>query len=217
VRRKMIYGVWIIHGDGKCLFYREFKNLDINEQLFSGFMAAMLAFSKEISSRQLKSMNLEDFSLYYEGIEEKRLYFVVAADPKERESNIREKIELIEEAFLSDYGEILANWDGNIALFRPFDSKVDTILDNRGSDGNFFDFSFLSKASLDNIIKKFALLLGRKDKQEIEELDHTIGVLEDFTHDQDRFHPPQFLIEAPQKMRLAWKRILQKLHIKPKD
>ena len=213
----MIYGVWIIHGDGKCLFYREFKDLNINEQLFSGFMAAMLAFSKEISSRQLKSMNLEDFSLYYEGIEEKRLYFVIAADPRERESTIREKIELIEEAFLSDYSDVLADWDGNIAIFRPFDSKVDTILGDRGINGKFFDFNFLSKTSFDNLIKKFAFLLGKKDKQEIEELDHTIGVLENLTHNQDRFHPPQFLIDAPQKMRLAWKRILQKLHGKTKD
>ncbi len=213
----MIYGVWIIHGDGKCLFYREFKDLNINEQLFSGFMAAILAFSKEISSRQLKSMNLEDFSLYYEGIEEKRLYFVVAADPKEQESNIREKIELIEKAFLSQYGDVLADWDGDVTMFKSFNSNVDSILNDRGSDGKFFDFSFLSKASFENLIKKFAFLFGKKDKQEIEELDHTIGVLEDFTHDHDRFHPPQFLIEAPQKMRLAWKRIVQKLQGKTKD
>lgn len=205
----MIYGVWIIHKDGKCLLFREYEGLNINEQLFSGFLVAILAFSKEISNRQLKSINLEDLTLFYKNLEDSKLIFVIAVDSKERESEIREKIDRIEEAFLRKYREILSEWNGEISIFNEFEPELDSLLNTHGIQLPF-DLNFLNKTSFDTLIKKFSLIMGKKGKKEIEKgqsekVIHTFGILENIFSLMD---------DIPQKFTNAWKRMVRNKHEK---
>ncbi|MFX1293483.1 MAG: hypothetical protein ACFFD2_01300 [Promethearchaeota archaeon] len=206
----MIYGVWIIYSNGICLFYREYENLNVNEQLFSGFVIAILSFSKQISNRQLKSINLEDFTLYYENIEDNNLSFVVAADTIDSESKIREKITLIEKSFLNKFRTILPEWNGDMTIFRDFDPILDNILKSRGTQIHLFDFNFYSENSFKNALKKFSFLCNKRDEKGIVVLSHTIGILEDITRKCNSFTLPKFLIEAPHRMRDVLKRSFKK-------
>ncbi len=206
----MIKGVWIIHKDGKCLFHREYENLNINEQLFSGFLVALLAFSKEISNQELKSINLENLIFYYRKTEDTNIIFVIAADSKERPSKISDKSNLIEKAFFNEYKDILPQWTGNISDFSKFDVELDNILNNEGKIITLFDFNPLNKASFENLFKKIMSICGKKDEKELDELDHTLEIIEDITDRKEKFCPPQFLIDSLQKMRLSLKRLFHK-------
>ncbi|HUX99685.1 MAG TPA: hypothetical protein VMV49_09040 [Candidatus Deferrimicrobium sp.] len=205
----MITGIWVVHTDGKCLYYREYRDLNINEQLFSGFLVAILSFSKEISQRQLKSINLDDIILYYKYTDQK-IIFVVAADSDDREDKIREKIDLIEEAFFREFGEIIPIWNNDITVFQKFDTELDKILNSKGLKLHKIDFNFINKGSFEKLIEKFTNLFVPKDKNELEKLDHTVGFLENITDKMNRFYPPNFLIDAPKKVRSALKRIISK-------
>ena len=201
----MIFGVWIIHKDGKCLLFREYAKLNIDEQLFSGFLVAILAFSKEISNRQLKSLNLEDLTLYYKHNQSNKLIFVIAADSKEREPRVREKIDRIEEKFMLKYGEILPEWTGDISIFNNFEPELDSILNTNGIQFPPFDLNFLNISSFENLLEKFSQLLGKKqkkdiDKKESEKIINTFGILEKLP----------LIIEVPQKIKNALQSLIKK-------
>jgi hypothetical protein len=189
----MICGVWIVHTDGKCLYYREYRDLNINEQLFSGFLVAIVSFSKEISHRQLRSINLEDMTLYYKNTDRK-IVFVVAADADDREAKIWEKLDLIEEAFFREFGEVLLTWDNDISVFQKFNKELDAILNSKGLKIPQFDFNFINKGSFEKLLEKFTNFFSLKDDKELEKLDHTVGFLENMTDTMNRFYPPNFLI-----------------------
>ncbi|NVM55770.1 MAG: hypothetical protein HWN66_18870 [Candidatus Helarchaeota archaeon] len=210
----MIHGVWIIHKDGKCLLFREYEKFNINEQLFSGFLVAILSFSKEISKRALKHISLEDLTLYYENFEDKKLVFVIAADSKERESAIRKKISLIEKAFFTKYGEVLQNWRGNITIFSNFNSKIDEILHSKGFKISISDLKIINTTPFENLFGKLAILFGKNNKKEIDELEHTVEVLDRICEQRAPFKPPHFLIDPPKKVGTALKKIIEKIYRK---
>ena len=201
----MIIGVWIIHKDGKCLLFREYAKLNIDEQLFSGFLVAILAFSKEISNRQLKSLNLEDLTLYYKHVQSSKLIFVIAADSKEHESRVREKIDRIEENFMLKFGEILPEGAGDISIFKDFEPELDSILNTTGIQFPPFDLNFLSISSFENLFEKFSQLLGTKQKKEIDKKDSerlikTFGILEKLP----------LITDVPQKIKSALQYLIKK-------
>lgn len=212
----MIYGVWIIHRDGKCLIFREYETLNINEQLFSGFLVAILSFSKEISSRELKKLTLDDLTLYYETIETQKLVFVIAADSTERESEIREKISLMEEAFLLEYKTILPTWESNISIFRKFETSIDEIVNRKGRHVPLIDFNFISKSTFEPFIEKFMLFLGKKDKKEINEIEKTVGIIDKLSERKENFNVASFILDAHKKMSNTIKHIVEKMY-KKKD
>ncbi|MFX1298601.1 MAG: hypothetical protein ACFFD2_27550 [Promethearchaeota archaeon] len=210
----MIYGVWIIHKDGKCLIFREYEKLNINEQLFSGFLVAILSFSKEISNRQLKNISLEDLTLYYENIEEKDIVFVIAADSKEGEAKIRDKIGLIEEVFFLEFGDILPDWNGNLTIFGEFDTKIDEIVQSKGHKVRLPELHLINASSFENFFGKIAVFCGKKNKKEIDELEHTVSIIDRMCHTKEAFKPPHFITEAPKKMKTSLKRLINKIHKK---
>ncbi len=212
----MIYGVWIIHRDGKCLIFREYETLNINEQLFSGFLVAILSFSKEISSRKLKKLTLEDLILYYENIESERIVFVIATDSKEREGKIREKISLLEEAFLLEYKDALQTWNNDIQIFNQFSKKIDQIVKSKGRHVPLIDFNFISKASFEPFIEKFSQLFGKKDKKEMDKLENTVRTLDTISERKENFKAASFILDTHKRMSETLKRLINKIY-KKKD
>ncbi|NVM27599.1 MAG: hypothetical protein HWN65_02050 [Candidatus Helarchaeota archaeon] len=210
----MIYGAWIIHKHGKCLLFREYETLNINDQLFSGFLVALLSFSKEISGRELKHISLEDLTLYYKTNEDKMIIFVIAGDSKEREVNIREKINSIEEEFLLEFGEILPTWKGDITVFNKFHTKIDEIVNSKGRRVSLLDFNFINKASFEPFYKKFTKFLWKKDKKEIDELKNTVGIIDAISERKEIFRAPSFILETQKKMSKAIKRLIDKIYSK---
>ncbi|TFG05876.1 MAG: hypothetical protein EU536_00600 [Promethearchaeota archaeon] len=210
----MIYGIWIIHRDGKCLFFREYENLEINEQLFSGFLVALLSFSKEISSRELKDMTLEDLTLYYETLEKERIVFVVAVDSKERESKIREKMSEIEETFLQEYGEVIPTWDGEISIFNNFNLKIDAILESKGQASRF-DLRMINTTPFETLFGKLTSFFKQKNSKEMIKLEHTVGILDRFCN-KEYFKPSHF-VNTPKKLHEKIKGIMEKLQKRRND
>lgn len=210
----MIFGVWIIHRVGKCLIFREYKSLNINEQLFSGFLVAILSFSKEIGGRELKKLTLEELTLYYENIEAHQLVFVIAADSQEREAKIREKISLIEEAFLQEYKEILPTWESNISIFATFSPKIDEIVKSKGRHVSLIDFNFFNRASFEAFFEKFSLLLGKKNKKEIDKLENTVGIIDELSERKENFNVASFILDTHKKMSKTIKNMIEKIYQK---
>ncbi len=122
----MIHHVWLMNRAGICLLDREYTDLEINKQLFSGFLTA-LSYLADQFHRKIDSLNMGgDMTIYYEL--EQNLIIAIAVDKDDNEKEIRRKIKQIKEEFNLKYNDILIDWDGNISDFDPFVKDLDRIL-----------------------------------------------------------------------------------------
>ncbi|MHA1652150.1 MAG: hypothetical protein ACTSYB_18365 [Candidatus Helarchaeota archaeon] len=122
----MIHHVWLINRAGICLLDRNYTGLEINKQLFTGFLTALSYLANQFN-RKLDSLNMGgDMTIYYEL--EDNLIIAIAVDRDDDEKEIRRKIQNIKDEFKLKYASYLENWDGNIGLFDPFLKDIDRIL-----------------------------------------------------------------------------------------
>ncbi len=122
----MIHHVWLINRAGICLLDRNYTGLEVNKQLFTGFLTALSYLANQFN-RKLDSLNMGgDMTIYYEL--EDNLIIAMAVDRDDDEKEIRRKIQNIKDEFKLKYASYLENWDGNIGLFDPFLKDIDRIL-----------------------------------------------------------------------------------------
>ena len=122
----MIHHVWLINRAGICLLDRNYTGLEVNKQLFTGFLTALSYLANQFN-RKLDSLNMGgDMTIYYEL--EDNLIIAIAVDRDDDEKEIRRKIQNIKDEFKLKYASYLENWDGNIGLFDPFLKDIDRIL-----------------------------------------------------------------------------------------
>jgi hypothetical protein len=117
--------VWIINRAGICLLDRNYSGLEINKQLFSGFITAISSLASQFN-RTLDSISMSDMTIHY--TMEGELVIAVAVDHDDNEEEIRRKLHDLISEFKSKFGEILADWDGNLSYFDPFTKDLDRIL-----------------------------------------------------------------------------------------
>ena len=67
MKRALIHQVIVLQPSGLVVYSKSFEKTTLDESLFSGFIAAILAFSKEMGS-ELSSITLEDLIYYFDNI-----------------------------------------------------------------------------------------------------------------------------------------------------
>lgn len=137
----MIHRVWLINRAGICLLDRDYTGLEVNKQLFSGFLTALNYLASQFH-RSLDSLSMGDLTIYYEL--EGELIIALAVDHDDNDEEIRRKMREIREEFKLRYGKILDDWNGNLIIFDPFHKEIDRIL---MLDWNFeYDIRIKSKS-----------------------------------------------------------------------
>ncbi len=126
----MLHNFYLIHQHtGICLIHRNYGTIEFNQDLVSGFLTALKDFSVEFSkgSGELKVIDMQIFYLllvFKEGV------LITAAADKNDDAKIthRALTDIIDE-FVGKFGEQLANWSGDVRIFREFEQVIDNLLD----------------------------------------------------------------------------------------
>ncbi|MHA1105690.1 MAG: hypothetical protein ACTSPN_08200 [Promethearchaeota archaeon] len=128
---KVLHNLYLIHQySGICLVHRSYGNIEFNQDLVSGFLTALKDFSVEFSkgSGELKIIDMQVFYLllvFKDGI------LCTAAADKNDDAKITHKVLTdIIERFVEKFGDKIANWSGDVRMFRDFEPVIDNILLN---------------------------------------------------------------------------------------
>ena len=115
---------------GICLIHRKYGSIEFNQDLVSGFLTALKDFSVEFSkgSGELKVIDMQVFYLllvFKEGV------LITAAADKNDDAKITHRaLTDIIDKFVSEFGDKLKNWSGDVRIFRDFDQVIDEVLRN---------------------------------------------------------------------------------------
>jgi len=128
---KVLHNLYLIHQhSGICLIHRSYGNIEFNQDLVSGFLTALKDFSVEFSkgSGELKIIDMQVFYLllvFKDGI------LCTAAADKNDDAKITHKVlsDIIEK-FVGKFGDKIANWSGDVRMFREFEPIIDNIMQN---------------------------------------------------------------------------------------
>ncbi len=92
MKRALIHQVIVLQPSGLVVYSKSFEKTTLDESLFSGFIAAILAFSKEMGS-ELSSITLEDLVYYFDNIH--GLIVVLGTAPQVDVKRARDFFELL--------------------------------------------------------------------------------------------------------------------------
>lgn len=127
----MLHNIYLIHQlTGICLIHRKYGSIEFNQDLVSGFLTALKDFSVEFSkgSGELKVIDMQIFYLmlvFKEGV------LITAAADKNDDSKITHKaLSDVIDKFVEQYGDQIADWSGDIRVFKGFDALIDETLQN---------------------------------------------------------------------------------------
>jgi len=125
----LLHNVYLIHQHtGICLIHRKYGTIEFNQDLVSGFLTALKDFSVEFSkgSGELKVIDMQIFYLllvFKEGV------LITAAADKNDDAKITHRaLTDIIDKFVSEFGDRLESWSGDVRIFRDFDQIIDDAL-----------------------------------------------------------------------------------------
>ncbi|MHA1341400.1 MAG: hypothetical protein ACTSRZ_15750 [Promethearchaeota archaeon] len=122
--------IWIIHKDvGVCIFEQNFRNIDTDSDLITGFIVAMLNFGKEIADKDLQSINFAGLKIMLSI--HSHFIIALAIDENAPEPDLKMFLSLVGDEFEKRYGDCLINWNGNVDIFTDFASYIEEIVDKK--------------------------------------------------------------------------------------
>ncbi|RLI57822.1 MAG: hypothetical protein DRP09_01930 [Candidatus Thorarchaeota archaeon] len=129
-RPPMIQAVYILVADsGLCVLDRKYGEADMDPNLISGFLTALIQFGRELSDGN--RVHVIDFGAFDICLSLKENVIVAATVDKVDDGNAAMAIlSEVNNSFIDDYGKMLATWDGNLEPFEAFYSKLDEITKN---------------------------------------------------------------------------------------
>ncbi|MHA1785833.1 MAG: hypothetical protein ACTSVE_11630 [Candidatus Helarchaeota archaeon] len=132
----MIHQVLFVEtNSGICYYSRDYTGVNIPEHLFSGIIKSIRDLTFEISKKDLKSIEIGDWLLYY--VSRGKLTVILIADHDDDRKIIRGKINHVADSFLEKFDSHLRNFSGEIGIFEDFKEDCDEIF---FADWNF-DFN----------------------------------------------------------------------------
>lgn len=121
--------VYIIdQNTGNCVIFRKYGDLEFNEDLIAGFLTALKDFSSEVTGGKglMKTLDMGDYSiqlLFDSGI------LVAGALTKRDDESIASKaLTGVLNAFVDEFKDVIACWNGSLKVFKDFEPKIDKML-----------------------------------------------------------------------------------------
>ena len=125
--RTLIQAVYILIADsGLCVLDRKYGEADMDPNLISGFLTALIQFGRELSDGN--RVHVIDFGAFDICLSMKDNVIVAATVDKVDDGNAAMAVlGEVNSTFSDKYANMLAEWDGNLEPFESFYSKVDEI------------------------------------------------------------------------------------------
>jgi len=126
----LIQAVYILVADsGLCVLDRKYGEADMDPNLISGFLTALIQFGRELSDGN--RVHVIDFGVFDICLSLKDNVIVAATVDKIDDGNAAMAVlSEVNAAFSSEYSEMLVDWDGNLEPFEGFHQKLDDITKN---------------------------------------------------------------------------------------
>lgn len=135
----MLQAVYILIADsGLCVLDRKYGTGDMDPNLISGFLTALIQFGREMSDGN--RVHVIDFGAFDICLSLKDNVIVAASVDKTDDSNAAMAVlSDVNNVFGEAYRDVLVNWDGNLEPFEKFIKKLDEITkDGRASEKRIF-------------------------------------------------------------------------------
>ena len=126
----MIQALYILIADsGLCVLDRKYGQAEMDPNLISGFLTALIQFGRELSEGN--RVHVIDFGAFDICLSLKENVIVAATVDKTDDKNAAMAVLAdVNNKFVSKYETILVNWDGNLEPFDVFTSELDEITKN---------------------------------------------------------------------------------------
>ncbi|MHA1963023.1 MAG: hypothetical protein ACW97G_00435 [Candidatus Thorarchaeota archaeon] len=123
----MIQAVYILIADsGLCVLDRKYGEADMDPNLISGFLTALIQFGRELSDGN--RVHVIDFGAFDICLSLKDNVIVAATVDKVDDGNAAMAVlGEVNSAFSQKYGSMLQEWDGNLEPFETFYTTLDEI------------------------------------------------------------------------------------------
>jgi len=122
--------IWIIHKEnGVCIFEQNFKNIETNSDLITGFIVAILNFGKEIADKNLQSIVFAGLKIMISIYD--RFIIALAIDEDAPELDVKMFLEIVYDEFEKRYGNFLLNFNGDVSIFSDFESFIETLINKK--------------------------------------------------------------------------------------
>ncbi len=123
----MIQAVYILIADsGLCVLDRKYGTADMDPNLISGFLTALIQFGRELSDGN--RVHVIDFGVFDICLSLKDNVIVAATVDKVDDGNAAMAVLAeVNNAFSRTYGNMLQDWDGNLEPFERFYQQLDDI------------------------------------------------------------------------------------------
>ncbi|MHA1378241.1 MAG: hypothetical protein ACTSRG_07650 [Candidatus Helarchaeota archaeon] len=120
----MIHNVWILNRHGICLLDRNYSNIEVDKNLFGGFVTAIESFSERLTNRPVDSIVMGDLKILY--VMSEKIVVAIAVDAEDDEKEIRRKVKDLQSAFVNVFQKQLDSTD--VDDFKDFSKIIDKIL-----------------------------------------------------------------------------------------
>ena len=131
----IISELFIIARNGLHIFSQQISNdkkyLEIDEDMFSGFIAAINAFTFEIGLKKCRVLETKSTKLVFSHFLPLHLTFVGRSTKNIDNSEIFNYLESVKSKFLLHYKKIIINWSGSVAEFKGISKKIDIEKDKK--------------------------------------------------------------------------------------
>ncbi len=123
----MIQALYVLIADsGLCVLDRKYGEGEMDPNLISGFLTALISFGQELSSGN--RVHVIDFGAFDICLSLKNNVIVAATVDKTDDGNAAMAVLAdVNNEFVKQYSSVLQNWDGNLEPFDKFVQKLDEI------------------------------------------------------------------------------------------
>ncbi|MBD3159260.1 MAG: hypothetical protein GF309_10770 [Candidatus Lokiarchaeota archaeon] len=123
----MMQAVYVLVADsGLCVLDRKYGTAEMDPNLISGFLTALIQFGEELSSGN--RVHVIDFANFDICLSLRNNIMVAAAIDKTDDGNAAMALLAdINNAFVNKYSDVLEGWDGNLEPFQDFTETIDEI------------------------------------------------------------------------------------------
>lgn len=126
----MIQAIYILVADsGLCVLDRKYGEAEMDPNLISGFLTALISFGQELSSGN--RVHVIDFGAFDICLSLQNNIIVAATVDKTDDGNAAMAVlSEVNTEFVKKYADILVGWDGNLEPFEVFEAIIDKITKN---------------------------------------------------------------------------------------
>jgi small GTP-binding protein len=125
----LIHSIYVIRGDGKTLFEKNFGAIKIDESLVSVFLSALTSFTGAMPDGSIKSVASGRLKFVYTVDNKRDLIHVFCADQEDDELGLHQRIKRVKDVFAEEQYAKLATWDGKSKdIWNDFEASIEKIL-----------------------------------------------------------------------------------------